>query len=202
MSWKWPHPTDGQLRSWQFVLLSCVVCCRQLRMHLMADGLSEFLCMRLPGLTTSTSSVILWMPHSLIYPMKSRQDHDHLIWYSGHLETHKCLAVWWYHKLHATLKYGCNNKRCISGTVGKNTSRAIIGKLALQMVLWWYLIRTFITLCCPHLWVQVCIFSLSCLFNQWLTWRGLSPLSGSVPAKSHRHYRLNTHSVLPKLRHR
>lgn len=47
---------------------------------------------------------------------------------------------------------------------------------ALQMVLWWYLVHTFITPCCPDLWVQFCIFSLSLLFNQWRRWQGLSPL--------------------------
>lgn len=47
---------------------------------------------------------------------------------------------------------------------------------ALQMVFRWYLVHTFITLCCPDLWVQVCIFSLSLLFNQWWRWCSLSPL--------------------------
>ena len=35
--------------------------------------------------------------------------------------------------------------------------------LVLQMMLWWYLVHTFITLCCPDLRVQLCIFSLSLL---------------------------------------
>lgn len=47
---------------------------------------------------------------------------------------------------------------------------------ALQMVLWWYLVHTFITRCCPDLWVQACILSLFLLFSQWWRWQGLSPL--------------------------
>lgn len=111
----------------------------------------------------------------------------------------------------------CRTVRCDWAPLARLTQKDPVRQLlaghsqspALQMVSRWYLVHTFITPRCPDLRVRFCISSLS------LHVQSMKPPMGSFQPLMHefccaalllqelrRYYRLNTHSLVSKLKHR